>query len=65
MTETTVITEAAKDAFLAELEEGVRKIIKSNKSSKAEKLAAINAGVKIAAIRHKINGGDDDQGFFR
>lgn len=58
-------TANADDEFLKELEAGVRKIIRSNKSSKADKLSAINAGVKIAAIRHKINGGNDDQGFFK
>jgi hypothetical protein len=53
------------DVFLQELEDGVRKIIKSTKASKADKLSAINAGVKIAAIKHKINGGDDKEGFFK
>jgi hypothetical protein len=53
-----------EDTFLKELEAGVREIIKSRKSSKADKLSAINAGVKIAAIKHKITGGDDGKGFF-
>ena len=53
-----------EDTFLKELEAGVREIIKSRKSSKADKLSAINAGVKIAAIKHKITGGDDKGGFF-
>ena len=42
----------------------VRKIVKSNKTSKADKLSAINAGTKLLAIRHKITGGDQDKGFF-
>lgn len=52
------------DDFLSELEEGVRKILRNKKSAKADKLSAINAGVKIAAIRHKISGGEGDEGFF-
>lgn len=53
------------DEFLTQLENAVIKIVKNNKSSKADKLAAINAGVKIAAIKHKISGGDDSkEGFF-
>ena len=52
------------DDFLAVLEKGVRDIIKNRKSSKADRLSAINAGVKVAQIRHRINGGDDDKGFF-
>jgi hypothetical protein len=54
----------AEDTFLKELEAGVRAIIKSKKSSKADKLSAINAGVKIAAIKHRIMGGDGEKGFF-
>jgi hypothetical protein len=52
------------DDFLAVLEKGVRDIIKNRKSSKADRLSAINAGVKVAQIRHRINGGDDEKGFF-
>jgi hypothetical protein len=52
------------DVFLQELEDGVRKILKSQKATKADKLSAITAGVKIAAIKHKINGGDEE-GFFK
>jgi hypothetical protein len=56
--------EAKDDDFLAVLEKGVRDIIKNRKSSKADRLSAINAGVKVAQIRHRINGGDDEKGFF-
>lgn len=52
------------DEFLKELENGVREILKNRKSSKADKLSAINAGVKVAQMRHKITGGSDDSGFF-
>lgn len=53
-----------EDQFLAELEAGVRGILKNRKATKAEKLSAITAGVKVAQIKHRINGGDDDKGFF-
>ena len=34
-------------------------------SATADKLAAINAGVRLAAIKHRINGsGDSEKGFF-
>jgi hypothetical protein len=52
------------DVFLQELEDGVRKILKSAKASKADKLSAIGHGVKLALIKHRINGGDDKAGFF-
>jgi len=52
------------DEFLAALEKGVLDIIKNKKSTKADKLSAINAGVRLAAIKHKVNGGDGDTGFF-
>lgn len=56
---------SGEDDLLKDLEAGVRGILKNRKASKADKLAAINAGVKLAAIKHKITGGgDDEQGFF-
>lgn len=54
-----------KDAdFLTELENGVLDILNNKKSSKSDKLSAINAGTRLAAIRFKISGGDGDKGFF-
>lgn len=54
-----------EDPFLAKLETAVSDILKNRKSTKTEKLAAINAGVKVAQIKHRINGGaDDEKGFF-
>jgi len=52
------------DAFLTDLEEGIRLIIKGKKVSKADKIAAINAGVRLAGIKHKISSGETDEGFF-
>lgn len=55
-----------EDDLLKDLEAGVRGILKNRKASKADKLAAINAGVKLAAIKHRINGGNtEDEGFFK
>jgi hypothetical protein len=53
------------DDLLAVLEKGVRDILKAKKSSKADRLSAINAGTRLLAIRHKINGGAEDEGFFK
>jgi len=54
------------DKLLKELEKHVLEVLKSRKSTKADKLAAINAGTRLAAIRHKINGSGDEEekGFF-
>lgn len=52
------------DDFLKEMETAVRKLLRSK--NKAERLSAIGHGVKLLAIKHKINGGDDsDKGFFK
>lgn len=54
------------DEFLKVLEVAVRAIIKGKKSKPEHKLAAIREGVKLEAIRHRINqGGDQDEGFFK
>jgi hypothetical protein len=56
---------SADDELLKELETSVRKILKSTKTSKADKLAAINAGTRLLTIKHRIANGDgDDKGFF-
>jgi hypothetical protein len=56
---------SADDLFLNELEAAIRLILCSKKSTRVDKLSAVNAGVKLLAIRHKINGGDDlNKGFF-
>jgi len=52
------------EEFLDELEKGITKIIKGPKNSKADKIAAINAGIRLAAIRHKVTVGEPDEGFF-
>lgn len=54
------------DKFLKKLEDSVTGILNNRKATKTEKLAAINAGVKVAQIRHKITGGgEEDEGFFK
>jgi len=52
------------EQFLDDLEEGVRKVMSSRKTSSAEKIAAINAGIRLAAIKYKVAGGDPETGFF-
>jgi len=53
------------DEFLQELEKAVRLVLKNRKSKPTDKLAAINAGVRLAAIKHKISNGEPDEGFFK
>ena len=56
---------SSDDKFLKDLETSVLAILKNRKASKADKLSAINAGVKLAAIKHKVSaGGDSEEGFF-
>jgi hypothetical protein len=52
------------DKFLKELEASVLAILKNRKTKPADKLAAIREGVKVAAIKHKVNDGDPEKGFF-
>lgn len=49
--------------FLAALEQGVREVLSDKKAEPSAKVAAITAGAKLLAIRHKISG-DDEKGFF-
>jgi hypothetical protein len=58
-------TGSGDDVFLTELENAVRAVIKNRKSKPADKLSAINAGVRLAAIKHKISNGDPEEGFFK
>jgi len=54
------------DQFIEELETAVRQIIKNRKTKPADRLSAVNAGVRLAAIKHKIsNGTDPEEGFFK
>jgi len=64
MIDSTSESNGAEDTFLKDLEDAVRAILKGKKISRADKLSAIGHGTKLLAIRHKINGGDDDKGFF-
>lgn len=52
------------DDFMATLESALRGIVKNRKTSKADKISAIREGVKLLAIKNKINSGDEE-GFFK
>lgn len=56
-------SEGESDAFLRDLEAGVRAVLSSKEASPSERVQAINAGAKIAMIKHKISG-SDEKGFF-
>ena len=61
-----ITTTTRKDeAFLDALEDGILKVMKAKKATVAEKIAAINAGTRVAAIRHRVNGSEPDTGFFK
>ena len=52
--ETTVPT----GDFMFVLERAVRNMLANRKTKPEDRLAAINAGTKLLAIKHKIDGGD-------
>lgn len=56
--------EPVKDDLLETLEREVKDILNSKKSSKADRLSAINAGTRLLAIRHRISGNGDNEGNF-
>jgi hypothetical protein len=53
---------AETDKFLDVLEQAVKDVLKGQ-CEPTERVAAINAGVKVAMIRHRISGGDEDSFF--
>jgi hypothetical protein len=54
---------AETDKFLDILEEGVKDVLKDKDCAQSDRVAAINAGVKVAMIRHRISGSDEDSFF--
>jgi hypothetical protein len=67
MADVNGINGSKDDQLMSELETAVRKILKANKVSKADKLAGINAGIRLLAIKHRIQGGgpEDSENFFK
>jgi hypothetical protein len=51
------------EQFLKALMEGVKKVLDNKKATAQERMTAVQAGVKLLAIRHRIMG-DDTKGFF-
>jgi hypothetical protein len=51
------------EKFLGILEGGVKAVLKDATATAGERVAAITAGAKLLAIRHKISDGDQ-KGFF-
>jgi hypothetical protein len=49
--------------FMQVLEDTVRRILANRKTKPEDRTAAINAGIKLLAIKHRISGGDV-KGFF-
>lgn len=54
----------APDDFMAVLEAALRGIVKNRKTSKADKINAIREGVKLLAIKHKLED-RTEEGFFK
>lgn len=55
---------APKATLLEELEKSILDMLEKPRLPNAEKLKAIEAGVKVLAIKHKIDGGGQDGAFF-
>jgi hypothetical protein len=54
----------ADEAFMKTLEEGVRAVLSDKKAKPHERVAAISAGAKLLAIKHKIKD-DESESFFK
>jgi hypothetical protein len=54
---------AADEDLLAVLERAVRDTLKSKDAKPSERIAAIQAGAKIALIRHKLADADSESFF--
>ena len=53
----------ATDKFLDILEQGVKDVLKNPNAEPSDQVGAINAGVKVAMIRHRISGADEESFF--
>ena len=51
------------EKFLRLLERNVKQVLLAKDATRSEQLQAINAGAKLLAIRHRIEGGEHE-GFF-
>lgn len=54
---------AETDKFLDILEKGVKDVLADKSCEQSDRVAAINAGVKVAMIRHRISGADEESFF--
>ena len=52
------------DDFTAALEKGVRTVLGDTNSTNAERVQALNAGMKLLLVRHKVETKDDTGDFF-
>jgi hypothetical protein len=51
------------EKFLGILEGGVKAVLRDKDASAGERVAAITAGAKLLAIRHKISASDENDFF--
>ena len=51
------------EQLLTLLEKGVKDVLTSKRSNPADRLKAVDSGIKLLAIRHKIGGGDEGNFF--
>lgn len=56
--------EPKADPFLTELTQAISDTLKKPKLSNKDRIAAIAAGTKLLAIKHKLLEGDDDGSYF-
>lgn len=53
-----------KDSLLEMLEKEIEATLKEPSLESKDRIAAIREGVKLAMVKHKIDGNDDEGGFF-
>ena len=59
-----MVKKSEPEDFMTVLEKGVRNVLSDKEATASEKLAAVNAGAKLLAIRHKISA-DETDNFFK
>lgn len=60
----TIAPKPKKDSFVDHLEKQIRKALRESDLKQADRIKLIEAGAKLAAIRHKVEEGGGGAGSF-
>lgn len=53
-----------KDKFVSDLEAAIKAVLDDPSSESKDRINAINAGVKLAMVKHKVGGSEKEGSFF-